>query len=36
MELDEVRALAGAVKGEVAKAIVGQEDAVELLLTALV
>jgi MoxR-like ATPase len=35
VQLDDVRALARAVKAEVAKAIVGQEDAVDLLLTAL-
>jgi MoxR-like ATPase len=35
VDLDEARALAQAVRGEVAKAIVGQEDAVDLLLTAL-
>ena len=35
MNLDDVRAVAKAVKAEVAKAIVGQEEAVDLLLTAL-
>jgi MoxR-like ATPase len=35
VDLDEVRAVAQAVRTEVAKAIVGQEDAVDLLLTAL-
>ncbi|HEY4031795.1 MAG TPA: MoxR family ATPase [Caulobacteraceae bacterium] len=35
MDLDQVRALARAVKAEVAKAIVGQDEAVDLLLTAL-
>jgi MoxR-like ATPase len=35
VELDEVRAVAQAVKDEVAKAIVGQDEAVDLLLTAL-
>ena len=35
MDLDEVRAVAKAVKAEVAKAIVGQDQAVDLLLTAL-
>ena len=35
MQLDEVRAVARAVKAEVAKAIVGQDEAVDLLLTAL-
>jgi MoxR-like ATPase len=35
VQLDDVRALAKAVKAEVAKAIVGQDEAVDLLLTAL-
>ena len=35
MDLDEVRAVAKAVKAEVAKAIVGQDEAIDLLLTAL-
>ncbi len=36
MTLEETRALAGAIRGEIAKAIVGQEDTVEHLLIALV
>ena len=35
MTIDEVKALAGAIRGEIAKAIVGQQDTVDLLLTAL-
>jgi MoxR-like ATPase len=35
VDLDEVRAVAKAVKDEVAKAIVGQDEAIDLLLTAL-
>ena len=35
MNVDEVKALAGAIKGEIAKAVVGQADTVELLLTSL-
>ncbi len=35
MTLDDIKALAGAVRGEVGKAITGQEDTLELLLTAL-
>jgi MoxR-like ATPase len=35
VNLDDVRTLATAVKGEIAKAIVGQEEAIDLLLTAL-
>ncbi|PSJ39354.1 AAA family ATPase [Allosphingosinicella deserti] len=35
MKLEDVRSLAGTIRGEIAKAIVGQEEAVELLLVAL-
>lgn len=35
MTLDDVRSLAGAIRTEIAKAIVGQEDMVDMLLTAL-
>ena len=35
MNVDEVKALAGAIKAEIAKAVVGQADTVELLLTSL-
>ena len=35
MTLDDVRSLAGAIRAEIAKAIVGQEDMVDMLLTAL-
>ena len=35
MTVDEVRALAGAIRAEIAKAVVGQADTVDLLLTAL-
>ena len=35
MNLSEVKALAEAVRGEIAKAVVGQDEAVDLLLTAL-
>jgi MoxR-like ATPase len=35
VNLDDVRLLAAAVKGEIAKGVVGQDDAVDLLLTAL-
>ncbi|TFI59243.1 MoxR family ATPase [Sphingomonas parva] len=35
MKLEDVRSLAGTIRGEIAKAIVGQEEAIELLLVAL-
>ena len=35
MTVDEVKALAGAIRGEIAKAVIGQANTVELLLTAL-
>ena len=35
MKLEDVRSLAGTIRAEIGKAIVGQEDAIELLLVAL-
>ena len=35
MNVDEVKALAGAIRGEIAKAVVGQSETVDLMLTAL-
>ena len=35
MTVDEVKALAGAIRAEIGKAVIGQADTVELLLTAL-
>ncbi|GAB5458424.1 MAG: MoxR family ATPase [Henriciella sp.] len=35
MNIDEIKALAGKIRGEVGKAVIGQEDTVDLMLTAL-
>ena len=35
MEIQEIRSVAEAIRGEIAKAVIGQEEVVELLLTSL-